>query len=140
MVTTVGGPRKGVGKEWLNTISRELCEELVETSPSVVGHDGDDLVLDDRERVSAGAKLAEASLVGYPWVVVIGRDALPSDREQWNSTALLSNRVSNGEACAEVFQRSTQVTTKVPLRAVAKFLREHPDSPVCAEDSIRSAF
>jgi prolyl-tRNA synthetase len=139
LVTAAGGPRKGPAKEWLARQAAVLCEDLVDTSPSVVGHDGDDLVLDDRERESVGVKLGEALLVGYPWVVVVGRDALPTDKAQWASVTELDRRVGTGEACAEVYERATKETTRVPLREVPQFLREHPRRAPSAGEAIQAA-
>lgn len=139
LVTAAGGPRKGPAKDWLADQAQLLCTELVESSPSVVGYDGDDLVLDDRERESVGMRLGEASLVGYPWVVVVGRDALPEDRSQWESLVALDERVRSGEACAEVYERATKETTRVPIREVPRFLREHPRRSKSASEAIQLA-
>ena len=39
-----GGSQEGPSHEWLARQAQMLCENLVKTSPSVVGEDGDDLV------------------------------------------------------------------------------------------------
>eukprot|EP00946_MAST-07B_sp_MAST-7B-sp1_P002335 g2335.t1 len=140
VVTAAGGPRKGPAKEWLARQAQMLCENLVKTSPSVVGEDGDDLVLDDRERESVGIRLREASLVGYPWVVVVGRDALPENKSKWESVACLDEWAEAGESCAEVYERATRKSSLVPLREVPKFLREHPRRARSAKEAIQGSF
>ncbi|TPX60512.1 proline---tRNA ligase [Powellomyces hirtus] len=37
---------------------------------------GEEIVIDDREALSVGFKLKDAALVGYPWVIVVGKSFL----------------------------------------------------------------
>lgn len=45
---------------------------------------GKDVLYDDRIRVSAGAKFADAELIGIPHIVIIGRGAKQGIGEYWN--------------------------------------------------------
>ena len=78
--------------------------------------------------------------MGYPWVVVVGRDALPEDKSKWESVACLDEWAEAGESCAEVYERATRKSSLVPLREVPKFLREHPRRARSAKEAIQGSF
>ncbi|ORX93784.1 prolyl-tRNA synthetase [Basidiobolus meristosporus CBS 931.73] len=51
-------------------------EELYDRMHSEVGWLRDELIIDDRKGVSAGFRMKDAELIGYPWSVVIGKSYL----------------------------------------------------------------
>ncbi|KAM3876336.1 putative proline--tRNA ligase, mitochondrial [Diretmus argenteus] len=65
-------PKKGSKVDEVAGLAEELVHTLGETLPHLRG----EVVLDDRTLMTIGKRLKDASRLGYPYVVVVGQDAL----------------------------------------------------------------
>ncbi len=65
------------GKE---TVAFELAEQL----SADLEASGIDVLYDDRAKVSAGVKFADAELIGVPHIVIVGRGAAAGEVELWD--------------------------------------------------------
>jgi len=57
-----------------------IADALVDTLEAA----GNDVLYDDRRKVSPGVKFGDAELLGVPLIVVVGRDAAEGNVELWN--------------------------------------------------------
>jgi len=61
----------------LTTGSQKHLKDASQSIAEALANSGADVVLDDRWKDGFGYKLSEAELVGYPFVVIVGRDMHP---------------------------------------------------------------
>ncbi|EEH63914.1 proline--tRNA ligase [Gleimia coleocanis DSM 15436] len=91
----------------LQVLATGKGEELFETAGSIakaVSDAGFDVLYDDRPKVSAGVKFADAELLGMPYVLVVGRglkDGVVELRDRRNGTAV---ELPVAEASAEILR------------------------------------
>jgi len=57
-----------------------IADDLVDTLEAA----GNDVLYDDRRKVSPGVKFGDAELLGVPLIVIVGRDASEGTVELWN--------------------------------------------------------
>uniref|UniRef100_A0A8C7Z7K1 proline--tRNA ligase n=1 Tax=Oryzias sinensis TaxID=183150 RepID=A0A8C7Z7K1_9TELE len=65
-------PKKGSKIEGAAVLAEELVDSLGEDFPHLRG----EIVLDDRTQMTIGKRLKDASILGYPYVIVVGEAAL----------------------------------------------------------------
>ncbi|XP_026201629.1 probable proline--tRNA ligase, mitochondrial [Anabas testudineus] len=65
-------PKKGSKVDEATVIAEDLVHTLGETLPQLRG----EVVLDDRAQMTIGKRLKDASILGYPYVIVVGQSAL----------------------------------------------------------------
>ena len=122
-VVPIGGGKSAAG-QYLQQKAKELCRHL-EDNIDVI--DGDDILLEDRShRVSPGMKLKEASLIGFPWVVVLGKTALPESKDVWEDEQGLDQYlVGGGGGTVEIQERATGMSVQVPYGEVGDYFKHH---------------
>ncbi|CAO3624997.1 unnamed protein product [Cunninghamella blakesleeana] len=59
-------------KEAFKTLSNTIYDQLNMKKT----RKEDDIIIDDRSKMGFGRKMTDAELIGYPWIIVIGRKAL----------------------------------------------------------------
>ncbi|XP_070563855.1 probable proline--tRNA ligase, mitochondrial [Ptychodera flava] len=69
-------PKKGSKEERGQQIAEELYDSIVGKIPSLKN----EILLDDRDHMTIGRRMKDAKTLGYPFVVVVGKKALQSDR------------------------------------------------------------
>ena len=129
-----GGGKKGlVAREFLQQKAASLCLSLEKNG--VV--DADDVVLDDRTRESPGVRLKEASLMGFPWLIVLGKTCLPAkDSGEWEDREALERFITNNDeeqngsmkqqGTVEIQERATGESVHLPYGNVVEYLKNHP--------------
>ena len=120
-ILPIGGG-KTVANEYLNTKAMELCTMLHD----ITVMDSDDIVVDDRSNrtSSPGIKLKEASLIGFPWIIVLGKDSLPSNKEDWENEMKLEEYLLQG-GTVEIQERATGISVHVPFSEVGEYFQNH---------------
>jgi len=125
-ILPIGGG-KTVANEYLNTKAMELCTMFEQKNIM----DSDDIVVDDRSNKtsSPGIKLKEASLIGFPWIIVLGKDSLPSNKEDWKNEMKLEEYLlqggSDGGGTVEIQERATGISVHVPFSEVVEYFQNH---------------
>lgn len=66
-------PKRGSKEFTALQAAEELCDSL-----SAVHHLRDEVVLDDRDNLTIGKRIKEAHIMGYPYIIVVGKKALES--------------------------------------------------------------
>lgn len=65
-------PKKGSKTDEVTSLAEELVHTLGETLPHLRG----EVVFDDRTQMTIGKRLKDAIRLGYPYIIVVGQDAL----------------------------------------------------------------
>ena len=82
---------------------------------------------DDRIRESPGLKLKEASLIGFPWVIVLGKKSLPSKNgNEWEDEKILNKWLDDGNGTVEIQERATGESVHLPYNEIVEYLNNHP--------------
>ncbi|XP_044157413.1 probable proline--tRNA ligase, mitochondrial [Bufo gargarizans] len=66
-------PKKGSKETAASLVAEELYDSI-----SAVPHMSNEAVLDDRDHLTIGKRVKEAHMMGYPYIIVIGKKALES--------------------------------------------------------------
>ncbi|XP_066298815.1 probable proline--tRNA ligase, mitochondrial [Branchiostoma lanceolatum] len=69
-------PKKGSKEE----AAAQLAEDLYDIIPQELPHLKGEVLLDDRSHMTIGKRLKDANVLGYPYVIVVGKQALEEDR------------------------------------------------------------
>ncbi|XP_019642078.1 PREDICTED: probable proline--tRNA ligase, mitochondrial [Branchiostoma belcheri] len=70
-------PKKGSKEESASQLAEELCDIIPQQLPHLRG----EILLDDRSHMTIGKRLKDANVLGYPYVIVVGKQALESDQK-----------------------------------------------------------
>jgi prolyl-tRNA synthetase len=110
------------GNQFLNQKAIELSTQL----HAIINTD--DIVVDDRSNkiTSPGVKMNEANLLGYPWIIILGKDTLPKDKDDWSNKDVL-NTYLDEESIVEIQERKTGQKYFVPYYEIYNFFQNHSD-------------
>ena len=118
-----GGKKNKIANQFLNDRAIHLCQEL--NNQNVIH--SDDIMYDDRIRESPGLKLKEASLIGFPWVIVLGKKSLPSKNgNEWEDEKILNKWLDDGNGTVEIQERATGESVHLPYNEIVEYLNNHP--------------
>jgi hypothetical protein len=68
----------------------------------------------------------EANLLGYPWIIILGKDTLPKDKDDWSNKDVL-NTYLDEESIVEIQERKTGQKYFVPYYEIYNFFQNHSD-------------
>ena len=101
------------------THAEKLAAALGAFAPYLDG----DILLDDRHGLSPGARMRDATLVGIPWVIVVGRDMQATGRVEVQHRRSGVSQLMTIPECVAFFNGHQPVMERVDYDAAAERLR-----------------